>query len=136
MSNRRTKRWTRSRGSGGFEMVTLLAAARSTHPFPDKHDMWAKPPRTGGLRIRGHRGHPDVHAAIMRFAKWLRTIESYPVRIPVYLSPYRFLTTTDDRTVSALFLAPYDPAVEPYIRIATGDYPELLAEHGRDVKCN
>lgn len=33
--NRRTKRWTRSRGSGGDAMETLLAAARSTRLFAD-----------------------------------------------------------------------------------------------------
>jgi hypothetical protein len=36
--HRRTKRWTRSRGSGGFEMVTSLAAARSTRSLCDEAD--------------------------------------------------------------------------------------------------
>lgn len=94
--------------------------------------MWAKPQRTGGLRIRGHRGHPDVRAAVLRFATWLRTVEAYPVRVPVYLSLHPRLRTIDGQIVSASFFAPYDPTVEPYIRIATGDYSELVAEFGRD----
>lgn len=94
--------------------------------------MWAKPQRTGGLRIRGHRGHSDVHAATLRFARWLRSVESFPVRLPVYLSPHAYLRTVDDEIATASFFAPYDPSVEPYIRIATGDYPELLVSHGRD----
>ncbi|MED4002555.1 hypothetical protein [Priestia aryabhattai] len=34
--------------------------------------------------------------------------------------------------VSATFFAPYDKQEEPYIRIATGDYMELLHELGKD----
>ncbi len=34
--------------------------------------------------------------------------------------------------MSASFFAPYDHNVEPYIRIATGDYPDLKKELGRD----
>ncbi|WHY77265.1 hypothetical protein QNH20_24860 [Neobacillus sp. WH10] len=32
--------------------------------------------------------------------------------------------------VSATFFAPFDKNVEPYIRIATGDYEELVLERG------
>ncbi|WP_145167524.1 hypothetical protein [Rubripirellula lacrimiformis] len=54
------------------------------------------------------------------------------MRVPVYLSPHAYLRTVDNRIVSAAFFAPYDPTDEPFIRIATGDYPALLTEHGRD----
>ena len=94
--------------------------------------MWAKPQRSGGLRICGHRGHPEVRAVFIRFAKWLRTFESYPVRLPVYLSSHRRLKTIDNQVVTASFFAPFDAKVEPYIRVATGDYPEMLLQHGRD----
>ena len=36
------------------------------------------------------------------------------------------------RKASASFFAPRDRRVEPYIRIATGDYHDLLAACGRD----
>jgi hypothetical protein len=34
--------------------------------------------------------------------------------------------------VSATFFAPFDKCVEPYIRVATGDYLELLEKNGQD----
>ena len=34
--------------------------------------------------------------------------------------------------VSASFFAPFDRRVEPFIRIATGDYPHLKRKLGRD----
>jgi len=34
--------------------------------------------------------------------------------------------------VSASFFAPFDRSVEPFIRIATGDYAQLKKELGRD----
>ena len=84
--------------------------------------MWAVPTRSGGLRIRGHLAHRDVRDAIVRFAKWLRANYTFPVRCPVYLSPHNRLTTVDGSTVTASFFAPWNTDVEPYIRIATGDY--------------
>lgn len=94
--------------------------------------MWAIPVRSGGLRIRGQRGHPEVRDSIIRFAGWLRSVESYPVRVPVYLSPRKRLVTSEGHIASASFFAPFEPTDEPYIRLATGDYPELLDENGRD----
>ena len=94
--------------------------------------MWAKPTRTGGLRIRGERGHPEVRAAVIRFARWLRKQYAFPVRVPVYLSPRERLITMHGTTATATFFAPWDPDVEPYIRVATGDYPLEIAERGRD----
>ncbi|MEH6882331.1 hypothetical protein V7Z92_00085 [Priestia megaterium] len=33
--------------------------------------------------------------------------------------------------VTATFFAPYEKDVEPYIRIATGDYTDLIRERGK-----
>jgi hypothetical protein len=40
--------------------------------------------------------------------------------------------TVDGQLCSASFFAPWSRNVEPYIRIATGDYQELRDETGRD----
>lgn len=85
-----------------------------------------------GLRIRGARGHPVVRRALIRYAKWLRNYYEFPIRVPVYLFPSETIFTRDGERVSASFFAPYDRSVEPYIRIATGDYPELRRLRGRD----
>ncbi len=73
-----------------------------------------------------------MRSAAIRFAAWLRYFYLFPVRVPVYLSPRELLTTIDGESAVATFFAPWEPNVEPYIRVATGDYPILLAESGRD----
>jgi hypothetical protein len=50
----------------------------------------------------------------------------------VYLHPSETITKRDGKRVTATFFAPFDRNVEPYIRIATGDYPKLEQEWGRD----
>ncbi|EFR85749.1 conserved hypothetical protein, partial [Listeria monocytogenes FSL F2-208] len=42
------------------------------------------------------------------------------------------ITTINKAEVSASFFAPFCKKDEPYIRIATGDYEELVAEFGRE----
>jgi len=85
-----------------------------------------------GLRIRGDRGHPVVRRALIRFARWLRTQDDFPIRVPVYLFPYDHIITMHGKKVSASFFAPFRRNVEPFIRIATGDYGVLAKEVGRD----
>ena len=85
-----------------------------------------------GLRIRGARGHPEVRAALIRYARWLRANYEFPIRVPVYLSPRDRITTVDGKKVTASFFAPFDSDAEPYIRIATGDYSSLRGQIGRD----
>ena len=43
---------------------------------------------------------------------------------------YQIKNKYSKELVSATFFAPYDKAIEPYIRIATGDYEELVSERG------
>lgn len=94
--------------------------------------MWATKGCRSGLRVRGGRGHPLVHCSVIRFSHWLRLQFDFPVRVPVYLSPRSRLTTLDGEVVTASFFAPWKPEVEPYIRIATGDYAIEAKTQGRD----
>ena len=89
-------------------------------------------PTRSGLRICGHRGNAVVRSALIRYARWLRLKYEFPIRVPVYLLPGELVTTIDGTKCSASFFAPFDQSVEPYIRIATGDYPSLAAQSGRD----
>ena len=75
-----------------------------------------------GIGIIGHRGHPEVKDALIRFAKWLRKNYKFPIRVPVYLRPECELISMHGEQCSASFFAPWDQKVEPYIRIATGEY--------------
>lgn len=82
--------------------------------------------------MRGARGHPEVRVAIIAFARWLRGQYEFPIRVPVYLLPGEQVKTCDGQLVSASFFGPYDRTVEPYIRIATGEYSRIEVEYGRD----
>jgi hypothetical protein len=88
-------------------------------------------PRSG-LRLRGARGNAEVRAALIRYARWLRTIYDFPIRLPVYLLPGETFVTREGERVTASFFAPDRRDVEPYARIATGDYPKVKRQRGRD----
>ena len=94
--------------------------------------MKKKTQRRTGLCIRGHRGHPQVRAALIRYARWLRTQFEFPIRVPVYLLPGLTVRTMHGDDVSASIFMPWDRKEEPYVRIATGDYLQLRRELGRD----
>lgn len=85
-----------------------------------------------GLRIRGERGNPEVREALIKFARWLRQVYDFPVRVPVYLLPGEQVVTDNGDRCSATFFAPWKTTEEPYIRIATGDCPKLKRERGRN----
>lgn len=86
-----------------------------------------------GLRLRFDKGIDlEVHRACLEFAVWLRKNYEFPMRVPIYLKNKPFLRTLSGEIASATFFAPYDNAVEPYIRIAVGDYYDLLEERGKD----
>jgi len=93
--------------------------------------MRARKSRTG-IRIKGARGHSEVRAAYIRFARWLRQEYEFPIRVPVYLYPSEQIVTMHGDRVSASFFAPDDRFEEPFIRVATGDFPQLKKERGRD----
>lgn len=57
-------------------------------------------PRSG-LRICGHRGHPVVRRALIRYAGWLRTQFQFPIRVPVYLLPGELVLTVRGELASA-----------------------------------
>jgi hypothetical protein len=85
-----------------------------------------------GLRIRYHKVDNQVANHFKLFAKWLRKKFDFPVRVRVYLSEKKFVISKDGEQCISIFLAPYDNQIEPYIRIATGDYEDLICERGQE----
>ncbi|MCM3729789.1 hypothetical protein M3226_30110 [Neobacillus cucumis] len=87
-----------------------------------------------GLRIRCDKGiHPEVRRSCLEFATWLRGEFEFPIRVVVYLKKdYQIKNKFSKELVSATFFAPFDKSEEPYIRVATGDYLELVEEIGQD----
>jgi len=85
-----------------------------------------------GISIIGHRGHPEVKYALIRFAQSLRNNYAFPIRVPIYLRPELELTNMSGENCSASFFWPRDSTVEPYRRITTGEYESEKKECGRD----
>ncbi len=89
--------------------------------------------RRTGLRFRyDQEVHPEVKGAFMKFARWLRSEYEFPLRVPVYVKMGKTIRTMDGENAVGSFFEPDSCTVEPYIRIATGDYLELREQHGRD----
>lgn len=86
-----------------------------------------------GLRLRIEKEvNPEVRRACLEFARWLRKEYYFPVRVPVYIKAAKFIKAVDGDEVSATFFWPFERDVEPYIRVATGDYYDLEVENGED----
>ena len=94
--------------------------------------MWAKGRGRSGLRIRGERGHPVVRRCLIRYGVWLRANYEFPVLVAVYLHPGPTFIASNGEVVVSSFFGPDDAREEPFIRISTGDYPDLQRERGRD----
>lgn len=99
-------------------------------------DDWSKyiePDCRSGLRLRFDRGvDPEVRRACLEFAAWLRKEYEFPMRVPIYFKKTPVIHTLSGEVASASFFAPYDKSAEPYIRVAVGDYYDLLSECGKD----
>lgn len=84
------------------------------------------PPRRSGLRLRFEKDVPlEVKTACQAFVKWLRLVYEFPVRVPVYIKAAETIRAIDGERVCGTFFRPFSLNVEPYIRIATGDYYEM-----------
>ncbi|MDO5554063.1 MAG: hypothetical protein Q4G68_09905 [Planctomycetia bacterium] len=82
----------------------------------------------GGLRIHASRGNKKVKPFLFKFVKWLRKEYSFPHRVNVYLSPNPYIISrlTGERCVSTTWIPGDLELHDPYIRLATGNYPILL----------
>lgn len=75
---------------------------------------------------------PEVREHLDKFAKWLRREFVFPLRVNVYVKAARWIKAQDGDMVVGTILRPADYHECPYIRLATGDYPDLVMELGRD----
>ncbi len=75
---------------------------------------------------------PEVRRAIKEFTAWMRERYSFPIRVRVYVKSSERIKAQDGDMVCGTILLPDSLYVEPYIRLATGDYNNLEAEIGKD----
>jgi hypothetical protein len=85
-----------------------------------------------GLRIRYGIINKDVADSVRRFVKWLRNNYKFPIRIPIYLSTKPMVKAIDGDLCYSTFFEPFKKDVEPYIRVATGEYTQDKKELGKD----
>lgn len=89
--------------------------------------------RRTGIRFRYDKDvHFEVKRACSQFAIWLRTQYYFPLRVAVYVKGTKTIRTQDGENVVGSFFEPYSYLDEPYIKIATGDYDELVSDLGDD----
>ncbi|MPM98957.1 hypothetical protein SDC9_146147 [bioreactor metagenome] len=74
----------------------------------------------------------DVKRACKEFINWLRLQYTFPIRVPIYLKNSMGIKSKSGEIVSATFFGPFDKSLEPYIKIAVGDYEILKKEMGKD----
>ncbi|MGN0487188.1 MAG: hypothetical protein ACI4GB_08130 [Acutalibacteraceae bacterium] len=74
----------------------------------------------------------DVKTALKKFTQWLRSEYEFPMRIPVYVKSSEYIIAADGEHVVGIFFEPDSYDVEPYIKIAVGDYATMLQKRGKD----
>ncbi len=71
----------------------------------------------------------SLRLSFMRFARWIRSQYTFPVKINVYIKNVAFIVskTTGESGTANIFL-PYRLDESPYIKIAAGDFFTLVQE--------
>lgn len=102
-------------------------------------DTWMKYYENGkyktrsGLRLRIDKEVDlEVKRACKEFCKWLRTEYYFPIRVSIYLKSANLIKALDGDMVVSTFFEPASRCDEPYIRLATGDYLEMLSNNCKD----
>lgn len=86
-----------------------------------------------GLRVICDKNiHPEVRRAVKEFVSWLRKEFKFPKRVRMYIKAQRRIKSKKGDMVCGTFFRPADRNIEPYIRVATGDYEELVVKRGKD----
>ena len=73
-----------------------------------------------------------VHMFCLDFAKWLRKEFDFPLRVNVYVKHDYRIKAKDGELVVGTCWKPADYNSYPYIRLATGDYQELIEARGEE----
>ncbi len=89
--------------------------------------------RRTGIRFRYDKTvHAEVKRACSQFARWLRSEYYFPLRVVVYVKGTKTIRSKDGESVVGTFFEPFSYFDEPYIKISTGDYLELISSLGKD----
>ena len=97
------------------------------------HTVYKECSHRRGLRVRYEPNvDPEVKRAINDCVRWLRSEYVFPKRVRIYVKAKRRIKAKNGEMVCGTFFRPADRGQEPYIKIATGDYRELMDKRGKD----
>lgn len=100
--------------------------------WKDKYNVSNSSIRTG-LRLRFDKNVDDeVKRSCKEFCAWIRKKYFFPIRVPVYVKSSPKIKSIDGELVFGTFFEPECIYKEPYIRIAAGDYFDLIQKGGKD----
>lgn len=73
----------------------------------------------------------DLRNIFIRFARWIRKNFDFPIKVNAYIQNTKNIYTKDTHEpVSANIYLPYDLQKSPHIKIAVGDFYDLIKEKG------
>ena len=97
------------------------------------HNFYNSRPCRSGLRVDFEKNvHPEVKRAIKEFIVWLRSEYVFPKRVRIYIKSTERIKARDGDMVYGTLFQPFDRNDEPYAKIATGDYLDLVQAYGVD----
>ncbi|ATW27220.1 HEAT repeat domain-containing protein [Candidatus Formimonas warabiya] len=87
----------------------------------------------GGLYVQYEKGvNYDVRRGSINFVKWIRGNMEFPIQLTIFLTNnYQITTKQTKELVSAVFWGPYSLEEKPYIKVATGDFEDLVCQMGK-----
>ena len=90
-----------------------------------------------GLYLRFEKNvDPKIKQHCKEFGQWLRENYCFPTRVTIYFKSRYYIQAMDGENVSATFFGPFNKEDTPYIRIATGDYDDMVRENGEfNARC-
>lgn len=73
-----------------------------------------------------------VRAFYLSFVRWIRMNFEFPIKVTIYIKDGYRIKAKDGEMVVGTFWRPYIYGTTTYIRIATGDYYELLKQNNEE----
>lgn len=82
-----------------------------------------------GLHLRFENSvNQGVRLSILKFCRWIRQEFYFPIRVVVYVKAAPYIVAKDKSKVYATFFGPENHMQEPYIKLSTGQFDQLLTK--------
>ena len=116
---------------GNRKSVSIAGKAAVSHDYEAKNGNLLKSTYANGWEVAYTYDNLD-RVTEVKASKDGTSYYRFPVRVPIYFKETKYIKTSSKDLVSAVFFGPNDLMVEPYIKIAVGDYNDLCKVQGKD----